>query len=49
MVRDGGRRELLHDMDQAIALARRDLGDTHPAAISLTGAYHNLIRMWAEV
>jgi PKHD-type hydroxylase len=49
MVRDGGRRGLLHDMDQAIALVRRDLGDAHRAAISLTGAYHNLIRMWAEV
>ncbi len=49
MVRDAGRRALLYDMDQAIAQARGALGDHHPAAISLTGAYHNLIRMWAEV
>ena len=49
MVREHERRDLLHGMDEAIALARRDLGDAHAAAISLTGAYHNLIRMWAEV
>ncbi|MGH7025181.1 MAG: Fe2+-dependent dioxygenase [Caulobacteraceae bacterium] len=49
MVRESPRRALLHDMDVAIALARRDLGDAHPAAVSLTGAYHNLIRMWADI
>jgi PKHD-type hydroxylase len=49
MVRDADRRALLHDMDQAIALARRDLTDRHAAAVSLTGAYHNLVRMWADV
>jgi len=49
MVRDTAQRALLFEMDQAIALARRDLTDRHPAAISLAGAYHNLIRMWAEV
>ena len=49
MVRDADRRTLLHDLDQAIALARRDLTDRHAAAVSLTGAYHNLVRMWADV
>jgi len=49
MVADGGRRALLHDLDRAIAAARADLGDDHAAAISLVGAYHNLVRMWCEV
>jgi len=49
MVADGGRRALLHDLDRAIAAARADLGDDHPASVSLVGAYHNLVRMWCEV
>jgi PKHD-type hydroxylase len=49
MVADGARRSLLHDLDRAIAAARADLGDDHPAAVSLVGAYHNLVRMWGEV
>jgi PKHD-type hydroxylase len=49
MVADPDRRRLLHDLDQAIAAARRDLGDDHRAAIALTGAYHNLVRVWASV
>jgi PKHD-type hydroxylase len=49
MVADLSRRTLLHDLDTAIASARAGLGDTHPASVSLTGAYHNLIRMWSQV
>jgi PKHD-type hydroxylase len=49
MVRSGERRTLLHGMDGAIADVRATLSDDHPAVIALTGAYHNLIRMWAEV
>jgi PKHD-type hydroxylase len=49
MVADASRRALLHDLDRAIAAARADLGDEHAAAISLVGAYHNLVRMWCEV
>jgi len=49
MVADGGRRDLLHDLDRAIAAARTDLGDDHAAAVSLVGAYHNLVRMWCAV
>lgn len=49
MVADGGRRTLLHELDRAIAAARADLGDTHAAAVSLVGVYHNLVRMWCEV
>jgi PKHD-type hydroxylase len=48
MVADPGQRDLLHDMDQAIAVARSDLGDDHPSAVALVGAYHNLVRMWAR-
>ena len=49
MVRDRGQRELLFDLDASIGAARAALGDEHPAAVRLTGTYHNLIRMWAEV
>lgn len=48
MVRDNGRRGLLYDMDVSIQqLGARD--PTDPAVVRLTGAYHNLLRMWAEV
>jgi PKHD-type hydroxylase len=49
MVADAGQRDLLYDMDQAIVAARSDLGDDHAAAVALVGAYHNLVRMWAQV
>jgi PKHD-type hydroxylase len=49
MVRDRGQRELLWDLDGSIQQARAALGDEHPAAVRLTGTYHNLIRRWAEV
>lgn len=49
MVRDDGQRKLLYELDQAIIAAKADLGDEHRAAIGLTGTYHNLMRMWAEV
>ena len=48
MVADPGQRALLHDLDRAIGAAREDLGDDHPAAVSLVGVYHNLVRMWAQ-
>jgi PKHD-type hydroxylase len=48
LVADAGRRDLLHDLDRSIAAARAGLGDDHPAAVSLVGAYHNLVRMWAQ-
>lgn len=49
MVADAGTRALLFELDRAIASARADLGDAHPAAVSLTGIYHNLIRRWARL
>jgi PKHD-type hydroxylase len=48
MVRDDGQRTLLFDLDMAIHRIAGDAPD-HPAAVQLTGVYHNLIRMWAEV
>ena len=48
MVRSDPRRALLFDMDGAIAALRQSGGDT-PPVVALTGAYHNLIRMWADV
>jgi PKHD-type hydroxylase len=48
MVRDDGRRQLLHDMDLNLMQLRQQQGDIEPV-IALTGTYHNLLRMWAEV
>ncbi len=47
MVRDAAQRSLLFDMDTAIMRltpANRD----DPSLVSLTGCYHNLLRMWSE-
>lgn len=49
MIRDDAQRALLHEIDQAIIAARTDLGDAHRSVVAMTGAYHNLLRMWAEV
>jgi len=61
MVRSDAQRRLLYDMDMAItALRRQDLAqngqlDSGPLnserseVVTLTGCYHNLLRMWAEV
>jgi PKHD-type hydroxylase len=48
MIRDDAQRTLLLDMDAAIVTLREQIGDT-AAVIRLTGNYHNLIRMWADV
>lgn len=48
MVRDDGQRQLLHDMDMNLMALRKEHGDTE-AVVALTGTYHNLLRMWAEV
>ena len=48
MVRDDAQRTLLFDMDMAlIRLGKERPGDA--ALVSLTGVYHNLLRMWSEV
>jgi PKHD-type hydroxylase len=49
LVRDDARRALLLDMDVAIQRLSVAVGTTDPSVLSLTGTYHNLLRMWAEV
>jgi PKHD-type hydroxylase len=48
MVRDDGRRALLYGMDRAIQTLGERVGLDDPSLVSLTGGYHNLLRMWAE-
>jgi PKHD-type hydroxylase len=48
MVRRDDQRRLLYDLDMAILALRRSGGDTDET-IKLTGCYHNLLRMWADV
>jgi len=47
MVRDDAQRALLFDLDMAIVRLTQD-AKGHPGLVSLTGCYHNLLRMWAE-
>jgi len=61
MVRSDAQRRLLYDMDMAItALRRADLAQNRELSqsplngersevVTLTGCYHNLLRMWADV
>jgi PKHD-type hydroxylase len=48
MVRRDDQRRLLYEMDMAI-LALRQTGGDSPETVRLTGCYHNLLRMWADV
>ena len=48
MLRDDAERTLLFDLDTAIQRLTVDIPD-HPAALQLTGVYHNLLRRWADV
>jgi PKHD-type hydroxylase len=48
MVRDDGKRAMLFELDQNIQSLRGAHGDSE-ALVSLTGHYHNLLRMWAEL
>lgn len=48
MVRETERRRLLFEMDMAILELRNTQGDSAPT-VNLTGCYHNLLRMWADV
>lgn len=47
MVRDDAKRTLLFEMDQAIISLRAQHGES-AQTLSLSGHYHNLLRMWAE-
>jgi PKHD-type hydroxylase len=48
MVRTDPQRALLFDLDMAVIKLTQAVPDD-PALVSLTGVYHNLLRMWAEV
>jgi PKHD-type hydroxylase len=47
MIRDDAQRTLLFDMDMAL-IKLGQAAPNDPALVSLTGVYHNLLRMWAE-
>ena len=49
MVRSDEKRRLLYDMDSHLMRLRTNVGETDPAVIGLTGTYHNLLRLWADV
>lgn len=48
MVRDNQQRGMLFDLDQTIQKLRARWGESEET-VSLTGQYHNLLRMWSEV
>jgi len=48
MVRDNEARRILFDLDSAVQSVAATSGQADPAAIKLTGVYHNLLRRWAE-
>ncbi|MDM0013789.1 Fe2+-dependent dioxygenase [Variovorax sp. J22P168] len=48
MVRDDTRRGMLFELDQVIQRLRGRVGECEET-ISLTGQYHNLLRMWSEI
>jgi PKHD-type hydroxylase len=49
MVKSDEQRTLLHDLDTAIQRLSVKVGQGDPEVVALTGTYHNLLRMWAEV
>lgn len=49
MIRDDSQRRLLFEMDLAIQRLVQTLGQGDQSVVALTGSYHNLLRMWAEV
>ena len=49
MVRSDEQRRLLFEMDTHLMRLRTSVGETAPAVIGLTGTYHNLLRLWADV
>ncbi len=48
MIRSDAQRGLLFDLDQNIQKLRAKIGDSEEV-LGLTGHYHNLLRLWAEV
>jgi PKHD-type hydroxylase len=48
MVRSDEQRQLIYELDMAIMALRQKSGES-AEAVRLTGVYHNLLRMWADV
>lgn len=48
LVRDGGARESLFDLDQSIQQLTMDRGGDDAQVLRLTKVYHNLVRRWAS-
>ncbi|WP_425229308.1 Fe2+-dependent dioxygenase [Sphingomonas sp.] len=49
MVRDDAARRVLFELDEGVQAVAVRLGQGDPAAVKLTGVYHNLLRRWAEL
>ncbi len=49
VIRDAHARSMVFDLDNAIQSLVERLGREDPETVKLTGVYHNLIRLWAEV
>lgn len=49
MVRSTEQRKMLFDMDMALLKLRASVGERDPSVVGLTGTYHNLLRLWADV
>jgi PKHD-type hydroxylase len=49
LIRSDAQRALLLDMDINIQRLAQQVGQGAPEIVSLTGAYHNLLRMWSEL
>lgn len=49
LIRCNTQRAHLYDMDQTIQSLSNDLGGNDARVVQLTGQYHNLVRMWAEM
>lgn len=49
MVRDTAARATLFDLDETVQSIAARLGAGDPAAVRLTGIYHNLLRRWADI
>ena len=49
MVRDTQRRTLLFDLDRSVQALTRERGTTDAEVHRLTGVYHTLVRLWADV
>lgn len=48
MIRSEAHRSLLLSLDVSIQRLGQDVPD-HPSLVELTGVYHNMLRLWAEV